>query len=338
MKGREVDEILPCGGLLIRSSRPQRKWLSPANVFRKLTGRRRGRRNRKALLQASVVLVGSGALWWVALGPAPTVETVVVMADKEANDARADSPLQLSTREGVNCPRCDPGGDMPISSVDFEAFEVSERLRDQQQLPSRVLATLDLKPGQRIADVGAGSGYFSYFFSDVVGAQGTVWAVEISGKAVDFLNRRLEACTPPHPNIRVVQSRKDDIRLEPGSLDWAFLCNVHLMLTEDAGDQELGLTCLKSIYRALKPGGRLVITGVTSGSRTSMDLSVLQGRPLHLMGSGGRSQRTFVDMMKVVNHGSLRGVVGQVFPLEEVSQAHQMMDGRDFFGKLVIES
>ena len=89
---------------------------------------------------------------------------------------------------------------------------------------------------------------------------------------------------------------------------------------------------------ALKPGGRLVITGVTSGSRTTMDLSVLQGRPLHLMGSGGRSQRTFADMMKVVHHGALHGIVGRVFPLEEVSQAHRTMEDRDFFGKLVIES
>jgi NADPH:quinone reductase-like Zn-dependent oxidoreductase len=69
-----------------------------------------------------------------------------------------------------------------------------------------------------------------------------------------------------------------------------------------------------------------------------MDLSVLHGRPLHLMGSGGRSQRTFADMMKVVQHGSLRGVVGQVFPLDEVGKAHQTMADRDFFGKLVIES
>ena len=89
---------------------------------------------------------------------------------------------------------------------------------------------------------------------------------------------------------------------------------------------------------SMKQGGRLVITGVTSGTRTNMDLSILHGRPLHLMGSGGRSQRTFVDMMKVVNNGALRGVVGRVFPLDQVAEAHRVMDQRDFFGKLVIES
>jgi NADPH:quinone reductase-like Zn-dependent oxidoreductase len=90
--------------------------------------------------------------------------------------------------------------------------------------------------------------------------------------------------------------------------------------------------------QCLKPGGRLVITGVTSGSRTSMDLSVLHSLPLHLMGSGGRSRRTFTDLMKLVNRGALHGIVGRVFPLEEVAEAHRTMAARDFFGKLVIES
>ena len=88
----------------------------------------------------------------------------------------------------------------------------------------------------------------------------------------------------------------------------------------------------------LKPGGRMVITGTTSGSRTSMNLSVLQGRPLHLMGSGGRTHHSFADMMKCVNNGELGGIVGQTFPLENVAEAHRVMESREFFGKLVIES
>ena len=89
---------------------------------------------------------------------------------------------------------------------------------------------------------------------------------------------------------------------------------------------------------SLKPGGRLVITGVTSGAKVDMNLSILQGRPLHLMGSGGRSRRTFADVMKLVNQGELRGIVSQVFPLEGVAEAHQVMEDRNFFGKLVIEN
>ena len=100
----------------------------------------------------------------------------------------------------------------------------------------------------------------------------------------------------------------------------------------------VGADVWEESLQCLKPGGRLVITGVTSGARVNMDLSILQGRPVHLMGSGGRSQRTFAEMMKVVHHGALHGIVGKVFPLEQVDEAHRTMEARDFFGKLVIES
>ena len=89
---------------------------------------------------------------------------------------------------------------------------------------------------------------------------------------------------------------------------------------------------------SLTAGGRLVITGVTSGSTANLDLRLLQGKPLHLMGSGGRSNRTFADFMKVVHHGSLRGITGRIFPLSDVAAAHQAMEDRDFYGKIVIES
>ena len=89
---------------------------------------------------------------------------------------------------------------------------------------------------------------------------------------------------------------------------------------------------------SMAPRGRLVITGVTSGTQVDMNLSLLHNRPLQLMGSGGRSNRTFADFMKVVHHGSLRGIVGTVFPLGDVASAHQAMVDRDFYGKLVIEN
>ena len=87
---------------------------------------------------------------------------------------------------------------------------------------------------------------------------------------------------------------------------------------------------------SMAPRGRLVITGVTSGTQVNMDLSLLHGRPLNLMGSGGRSNRTFADFMKVVHHGSLHGIIANVFPLDNVAGAHKAMEERDFYGKLVI--
>jgi NADPH:quinone reductase-like Zn-dependent oxidoreductase len=87
---------------------------------------------------------------------------------------------------------------------------------------------------------------------------------------------------------------------------------------------------------SLKPGGRLVITGTTSGSQIPFSLATLQGRPLTLMGSGARSRRSFAAMMHMVHYGGLRGVVGRTFELADAAKAHEVMSGRDFFGKLVL--
>ena len=98
----------------------------------------------------------------------------------------------------------------------------------------------------------------------------------------------------------------------------------------------VGATVWDESLNSLKPGGRLVITGTTSGSQIPFNLSLMQGRPLTLMGSGARSRRSFAAMMHMVAYGGLRGVVGRTFELGEAAKAHEVMAGRDFFGKLVL--
>ena len=98
----------------------------------------------------------------------------------------------------------------------------------------------------------------------------------------------------------------------------------------------VGATVWDESLASLKPGGRLVITGTTAGSQIPFNLSVLQSRPLTLMGSGARSRRSFAAMMHMARYGGLRGVVGRIFDLADAAKAHEVMAGRDFFGKLVL--
>jgi len=98
----------------------------------------------------------------------------------------------------------------------------------------------------------------------------------------------------------------------------------------------VGATVWDESLNSLKPSGRLVITGTTSGSQIPFNLSLMQGRPLTLMGSGARSRRSFAAMMHMVHYGGLHGVVGRTFELAEAAKAHEVMAGRDFFGKLVL--
>jgi NADPH:quinone reductase-like Zn-dependent oxidoreductase len=67
-----------------------------------------------------------------------------------------------------------------------------------------------------------------------------------------------------------------------------------------------------------------------------MHLSVLQSRPLTLRGSDSRSRRSFAEMMRVVHHGRLRGIVSRTFALADIVEAHKAIAGRDVFGKLVL--
>jgi arsenite methyltransferase len=127
--------------------------------------------------------------------------------------------------------------------------------RDREQQPLRVIAEMELLPGQTIADVGAGSGYFSYHFSKAVGPEGRVLAVDIDANALRFLSDRLGSEPPPHPNVAVHPSRADDVKLPEDSVDHAFLCEAHFFLQ----DKPATWSCLKSLYRAVRPGGRVSV-------------------------------------------------------------------------------
>jgi NADPH:quinone reductase-like Zn-dependent oxidoreductase len=93
--------------------------------------------------------------------------------------------------------------------------------------------------------------------------------------------------------------------------------------------------CDESLNR-LKPGGRLLITGVTSWHQIPFNLSILQGRPMTLLGSGARNRRSFAAMVHMVHRCGLRGVVDRTFELAQAGKAHEVTTGRDFFGKLVL--
>ena len=122
--------------------------------------------------------------------------------------------------------------------------------RDAYQKPHEVLTALALREGERIADIGAGSGYFSLRFAQHVGATGRVYAVDVSPDMIMFLNRRVRDAGVE--NVRTILAVPDDPLLQNASIDRVFICETWHHI--DQHPRYLAL--LKKI---LKPGGQVVI-------------------------------------------------------------------------------
>lgn len=88
---------------------------------------------------------------------------------------------------------------------------------------------------------------------------------------------------------------------------------------------------------ALKNNGRLVTCGATSGFDARTDLRQVFYRHLTLLGSFMGSKSELLEAMKFVSTGKIRGVVDRVLPLSEARQAHELIEDRAQFGKVVLK-
>ena len=122
--------------------------------------------------------------------------------------------------------------------------------REREERTDLLLPALQLKPGMTVADVGAGTGYFSWRMSLLVGPQGRVFAADVQPEMIGLLKRTM--AERGARNVLPVQSAPDDARLPAAALDLAIMVDVYHEL-------EFPYEVMASVVRALKPGGRLVL-------------------------------------------------------------------------------
>ena len=121
--------------------------------------------------------------------------------------------------------------------------------RDAYQKPHQVLEALGIKQGEVVADIGAGSGYFTMRLAHHVGPTGRVYAVDVSPDMIRHLNRRLREAGIR--NVWSVLSDPGDPLLPDASVDRFVIVNTWHHIE----DQPRYLTLLK---RMLRPGGQVV--------------------------------------------------------------------------------
>jgi ubiquinone/menaquinone biosynthesis C-methylase UbiE len=122
--------------------------------------------------------------------------------------------------------------------------------RDAYQKPDEVVRALDLKPGEAVADIGSGSGYFTLRLANAVGETGQVYGVDIDPDMIRYLNRRIR--NAGLRNVHTVLSDPDDPLLPDRSIDRFVIVDTWHHIE----NQERYLALMK---RLLKPGGQVVM-------------------------------------------------------------------------------
>lgn len=122
--------------------------------------------------------------------------------------------------------------------------------RKTEEKPDVVMRLLDLKPGDTVADIGAGSGYYTRRMAAAVGAQGRVYAVDVQPEMLTILTNKLAGSGIT--NVTPILATERDPRLPDECLDLALMVDVYHELA-------FPYEVTRAVCRALKPGGRLVL-------------------------------------------------------------------------------
>jgi SAM-dependent methyltransferase len=122
--------------------------------------------------------------------------------------------------------------------------------REAEEAPTRALDMLKIAPGITVADIGAGSGYFTERLSRLVGPRGRVYASDIQPGMLELIRRRIVRARLD--NVTIILGEPADPKLPPSSIDVALMVDVYHELQDPQ-------KVLAHIRTALKPEGRLVL-------------------------------------------------------------------------------
>jgi ubiquinone/menaquinone biosynthesis C-methylase UbiE len=132
-----------------------------------------------------------------------------------------------------------------LKQCSYEGFN-----RDQWQQRDRVIQSLQLRPGDRVADIGSGSGYFVFPLANAVGPDGKVYAVDVDPAMNDLVAER--AKKERTVNVEVILAKPDDPILPPAGIDLIFSSNTYHHIDNR-------ISYLANLRKYLRPNGRIAI-------------------------------------------------------------------------------
>ena len=133
-------------------------------------------------------------------------------------------------------------------SGDLSIFETPGR--DERLHINQVMDALAIAPGKTVADIGAGSGWFTVRAAQRVTNTGTVYAVDINPDAIDYIKQRSKK--EQLHNVKTIVNRPDDAELPPDSIDAVLLLKTYHEIANP-------VTLLRNLRGSLRPGARVGI-------------------------------------------------------------------------------
>jgi ubiquinone/menaquinone biosynthesis C-methylase UbiE len=121
--------------------------------------------------------------------------------------------------------------------------------REIEERPDLLLEALHIKPGQSVADIGAGSGYFTRRLARLVGEKGTVYAVDIQPEMLDLLTNKMAELKIG--NVKPILGDVADPHLPPSSVDLILMVDVY-------HEFDHPYEMVRQMIPSLRPGGRLI--------------------------------------------------------------------------------
>ena len=122
--------------------------------------------------------------------------------------------------------------------------------RDAWQQPDRVIAALGIEAGDRVADLGSGSGYFTIRLAKAVGPEGRVYAVDVDEEMNAYLRERVEQAGVA--NVEVILGRFEDPLLPDAGVDLVLTVDTYHHIDDRP-------TYFRNLRRDLAPGGRVAV-------------------------------------------------------------------------------
>lgn len=121
--------------------------------------------------------------------------------------------------------------------------------REEEEQPAKLMKALDIKPGMTVCDLGAGSGYFTWRLSKLVGDKGTVLAVDIQPEMLEFLDKQAKIRNVS--NVKMILGTETDPKLPANTVDLILLVDVY-------HEFNYPYEMTEAMVKSLKVGGKIV--------------------------------------------------------------------------------